>query len=99
MSVIAPLFPFSDCLIVMEASTIQRFQCLSFFLLNSGISLPGFLKKKQSRDRALTAPSTGEGKSTAWYTDNSKQTGKHNSDCEIYLHKLIFSSRFIAKTH
>lgn len=39
-----------------------------------GISLPGFFKKKPSRDRALTAPSTGEGKSTAWYTDNSKQT-------------------------
>lgn len=46
----------------------------SSWMPKGGISLPGFLKKKQSRDRALTAPSTGEGKSTAWYTDNSKQT-------------------------
>ena len=50
--------------------TLRYRFCISSF---RGISLPGFFKKKGSRDRAATAPGTTDTASTAWYTNNGKQ--------------------------
>ena len=45
---------------------------MSLYFFPRGISLPGFFKKKPSRDRASTAPSS-EPASTSWYTNNGKE--------------------------